>query len=435
MHLSEPLPSRVSDSDVLCVILGGGAGSRLFPLTKERSKPAVPLGGKYRLVDVPISNCIHSGFKRIFVLTQFNSASLHRHISQSYKFDQFSGGFVQILAAEQTPTSTSWYEGTADAVRKNLIHLLNHAFKYLIILSGDQLYRMDCRRMLSQHIANEAEISVATTPVGEAAASGFGIMQMNTKGRIERFEEKPSDSSILQSLRLEPDWFSRLGINDGKARWLASMGIYVFNRQTLIALMGSSHTDFGKHIIPKAIQSNRVFAHIFQGYWEDVGTIRAFFEASLDLAGHSPRFNLFEGRQPIYTHPRFLPASRIDASRISASLIADGCHIKGATLTNTLLGIRSVVNEQCALDRVVMMGSDSYELRQNTEGEPQNPAIGIGARTRICNAIIDKNARIGTDCFISPEGKPENFDGDHFYIRDGIVIVPKNAIIPHHTID
>lgn len=426
--------SQVSEGDVLCVILGGGAGSRLFPLTAERSKPAVPLGGKYRLVDVPISNCINSGFKRIYVLTQFNSASLHRHISQSYKFDHFGGGFVEILAAEQTPTSTSWYEGTADAIRKNLTHLLNHPFKYLIILSGDQLYTMDCSQMLQHHIDTNAEITVATTPVYKDDVAGFGIMQMNSESKIERFEEKPTDPELQESLKMEPEWFSTLDIKGNDPRWLASMGIYVFNRESLLSSMEGSHTDFGKHIIPGAIENSRVFSYIFQGYWEDVGTIRAFFEASLDLASPNPRFNLFEGKSPIYTHPRFLPASRIDGSKINSSLISDGCQIGGAKLSETLLGVRSIVKEQCELNRVVMMGSDSYETSSSSSSESGQPAIGVGARTKISNAIIDKNARIGTDCIITPEGKPDNFDGEHYYIRDGIVIVPKNASIPDHTV-
>ena len=426
--------SQISEGDVLCVILGGGAGSRLFPLTAERSKPAVPLGGKYRLVDVPISNCINSGFKRIYVLTQFNSASLHRHISQSYKFDHFGGGFVEILAAEQTPTSTSWYEGTADAVRKNLTHLLNHPFKYLIILSGDQLYTMDCSKMLQHHIDSNAEITVATTPVYKDDVAGFGIMQMNSDSKIERFEEKPTDPELQESLKMEPEWFSTLDIKGNDPRWLASMGIYVFNRESLLSSMDGSHTDFGKHIIPGAIENSRVFSYIFQGYWEDVGTIRAFFESSLDLASPNPRFDLFEGKSPIYTHPRFLPASRIDGSKINASLISDGCQIEGATLSETLLGVRSIVKEQCELNRVVMMGSDSYETSSSSSSKPGQPSIGVGARTKITNAIIDKNARIGTDCIITPEGKPDNFDGEHYYIRDGIVIVPKNASIPNHTV-
>ena len=423
--------SPAQDKGVLCVILGGGAGSRLFPLTKERSKPAVPLGGKYRLVDVPISNCIHSGLKRIYVLTQFNSASLHRHISQSYKFDQFGGGFVEILAAEQTLTNTSWYEGTADAVRKNLTHLLNHSFRHLIILSGDQLYRMDCRRLLAHHIERNAEITVATTPVRRESVGGFGIMQMDAGFRIRRFEEKPSRPELQESLKLENEWHPRLNIRGEEPRWLASMGIYVFNREALTAALEGKDPDFGKHIIPGAIQKQRVYSYIFQGYWEDIGTIRAFFNANLDFAKPQPRFNLFEGKAPIYTRPRFLPASKINGATVQSSLVADGCVIDdGAAIVESQLGIRSVIRSGCKLNRVVMMGSDSYTTHSAKENLPP---VGIGRKSKIVNAIIDKNARIGKNCFLSPEGKPENYDGENFYIRDGIVIVPKNGDIPDHT--
>ncbi|MCS1407730.1 MAG: Glucose-1-phosphate adenylyltransferase [Verrucomicrobia subdivision 3 bacterium] len=422
--------SQLLASDVLCIILGGGAGYRLFPLTKERAKPAVPLGGKYRLVDVPISNCINSGFKRIYVLTQFNSASLHRHISQSYKFDQFGGGFVEILAAEQTPTSTSWYEGTADAVRKNFIHLLNHPFKYLLILSGDQLYSMDCKDLVMHHVEHGAEITVATTPVYQESVAGFGIMEMDSDFRIKRFEEKPSDPELQESLKLENEWYPRLNIEGDQPRWLASMGIYVFNREALEPSLEGQQTDFGKHIIPGAIQKQRVFSYIFQGYWEDVGTIRSFFEANLDLAKPLPQFNLFEGKAPIYTRPRFLPATKINGATIKYSLVADGCVINGATIIDSQLGVRSIVNSGCELNRVVMMGSDSYEIASSGESLTR---IGIGRGSKISNAIIDKNARIGENCTISPEGKLENHDSDNFFVRDGIVIVPKNATIPDNT--
>ncbi len=423
---------EISANDVLCVILGGGAGSRLFPLTMERSKPAVPLGGKYRLVDVPISNCINSGFRRIYVLTQFNSASLHRHIAQSYKFDQFGAGFVEILAAEQTPTNKSWYEGTADAVRKNMTHLLNHRFKYLVILSGDQLYRMDCRQLTSHHVESGADITVATTPVYQQDVAGFGIMQMKEDSQITRFEEKPKDPELQDSLKVDPEWYSRLNLEGSEPRWLASMGIYVFNRETLESSMEGGHTDFGKHIIPGAIEQHRVCSHIFQGYWEDVGTMQSFFEANLDLASETPRFNLFEAEAPIYTHPRFLPASRINGAQIESSLVADGCIINGASISESMLGVRSIVSRECELRRVVMMGGDGYDLSETGEGSSV-PPTGIGARSKVFNAIIDKNARIGTDCLISPEGKPKNYDGENFFVRDGIVIVPKNGVIPDHT--
>ena len=302
--------------NVLSVILGGGAGTRLYPLTKERSKPAVPLGGKYRLVDVPISNCINSGMQRIYVMTQFLSASLHRHISQSYKFDHFSRGFVEILAAEQTPTSTSWYEGTADAVRKNLIHLTSQPFEYLIILSGDQLYRMNYLEMLAHHIEKGADLTVATIPVEKESVPGFGIMQMNDANEITRFEEKPQDPSLQEELKLPKDWYPKLDIHSDKELWLASMGIYVFNRQTILELLDNAHTDFGKHIIPGAIKTHKLSSYVFQGYWEDVGTIKAFFDANLDLTSMLPKFNFFDMGSPVFTRPRFLPASKVNGGVI-----------------------------------------------------------------------------------------------------------------------
>src|SRR6185295_14956493 len=281
-------------SNVLSIIMGGGQGTRLFPLTRDRAKPAVPLAGKYRLVDIPISNCINSDLKRIYILTQFNSASLHRHIAQSYKFDHFSGGFVEILAAEQTFSNTSWYEGTADAVRKNLVHFLNHDFDYALILSGDQLYRMDFRPIIAQHIETGAELTIATIPVVRSAAQSLGIMQINAERRITRFVEKPADPAVLDSLKLERDWYGKLGIEGDDEFYLASMGIYVFNRDVLIKLLDNNHTDFGKHIIPGTIGTRRVFSYVFQGYWEDIGTIRSFFEANLDVTSELPRFNFFD---------------------------------------------------------------------------------------------------------------------------------------------
>ncbi len=426
----------VNPDRVFTIILGGGQGTRLFPLTKERAKPAVPLGGKYRLVDIPISNCINSGLKRMYVMTQFNSASLHRHIAQSYKFDHFSKGFVEILAAEQTLTDTSWYQGTADAVRKNLMHLLSHSFDYLLILSGDQLYRMDYRSILQRHTETKAEITVATLPVRRSDVPGFGIMQMESDYRIKRFVEKPKDPAVQDTLRLEPEWYPKLGLEGSEELFLASMGIYVFNRDVLTRLLDNDLMDFGKHIIPQAIQTQRVFAYVFHDYWEDIGTIRAFFEANLDLTASKPRFNFFDMAAPIFTHPRYLPASKIHGGSIEESLIADGCIIDHAALERTSLGIRSFVARGANLNRVIVMGNDYYEsaesiTRHESEGKPR---IGIGRGTRIENAIIDKNARIGDNCVLSPAGKPETFDHPLYYIRDGIVMVPKNGLIPHNTV-
>ena len=429
----------VNPNSVLSVILGGGAGTRLFPLTKERSKPAVPLAGKYRLVDIPISNCINSGFRRIYILTQFNSTSLHSHISRTYKFDQFTSGFVEILAAQQTLTNTSWYEGTADAVRKNLIHFLNHDFDYLVILSGDLLYRMDFRPMVAQHVETGAAITVATIPVGRREAQSFGIMQIAEDRRITRFEEKPKDPAVFDSLRLEPKWYPKLGIVEPAAQgelYLASMGIYVFNRDLIRSLLDNPLTDFGKHIIPHAINERRVYSHVFQGYWEDIGTIRNFFEANLDLVSELPRFNFFDMNAPIFSRPRFLPGSKINGAKIDHALVADGCIINYASISNSIVGLRMVVGAGTELNRVISLGSDYYESQESVEQHEHEgkPRVGIGANCKIENAIIDKNARIGNNVKISPAGKPEKVDHELYYIRDGIIIIPKNAIIPHGTV-
>jgi glucose-1-phosphate adenylyltransferase len=429
----------LNTSTVLCVIMGGGQGTRLFPLTKDRAKPAVPLAGKYRLVDIPISNCINSGFRRIYILTQFNSTSLHSHISRTYKFDQFTSGFVEILAAQPTLTNTSWYEGTADAVRKNLIHFLNHDFDYLIILSGDQLYRMDFRLMIAQHVETGADITVATIPVGRREAQSLGIMQIAEDRRITRFEEKPKDPAVLDSLRLEPKWYPKLGIAEPVAQgelFLASMGSYVFNRDLIRSLLDNPLTDFGKHIIPQAIDERRVYSHIFQGYWEDIGTIRLFFEANLDLVSELPRFNFFDMNAPIFSRPRFLPGSKINSAQIDHALVADGCIINYASISNSIVGLRMVVGAGTELNRVISLGSDYYESQESVEQHEREgkPRIGIGANCKIENAIIDKNARIGNNVKISPAGKPEKVDHELYYIRDGIVIIPKNAIIPHGTV-
>ncbi len=423
-------------SNVLSVIMGGGQGTRLFPLTRDRSKPAVPLAGKYRLVDIPISNCINSGLKRIYLLTQFNSASLHRHISQSYKFDHFTGGFVEILAAEQTFSSTSWYQGTADAVRKNLVHLLNHDFDYVLILSGDQLYRMDFRRVIAQHVESSADITIATIPMPRDAAQSLGIMQINEERRITRFVEKPKDPAVLDSLKLPRDWYPRLEVVGDEDFFLASMGIYVFNREVLIRLLDNAQTDFGKHIIPGAIDTHRIFSYVFQGYWEDIGTIRSFFEANLDLVSELPRFNFFDMSSPIFTRPRFLPGSKVNGAEINHAIISDGCIINHATINHSIVGIRSTVSEGCEVSRAILLGSDYYEsdasiLHYESSGIPR---IGIGKNTRIENAIVDKNARIGENCVLTPAGKPDDVDHPLYFIRDGIIIIPKNGVIPSGTV-
>lgn len=423
-------------ANILAVVMGGGQGTRLFPLTKSRSKPAVPLGGKYRLVDIPISNCINSGIKRVYLLTQFNSASLHRHISQSYKFDHFSGGFVEILAAEQTSTDTTWYQGTADAVRKNLIHLFNHDWDYVLILSGDQLYRMDFRKIMHQHVEVAADLSIATIPVLRESAQALGIMQINKERRIVRFVEKPKDPAVQDTLRLDPTSYAGLGIQGNDELFLASMGIYLFNRDVLASLLDNNHTDFGKHIIPGAIETHRVFSHVFQGYWEDIGTIRAFFEANLDLVAELPRFNFFDMSAPVYTRPRFLPGSKINGAAIDHALISDGCILTRAQMSHCVVGIRSLVGPGSRLHRVFLLGNDYYESAASiAEHEARGqPRIGIGQNCRIENAIIDKNARIGEGCVIRGAlGRPDA-EGESWFVRDGIVIVPKDATLPPGTV-
>jgi len=432
-----PRPSSFNGS-TLSIIMGGGQGTRLFPLTRDRAKPAVPLAGKYRLVDIPISNCINSGLRRIYLLTQFNSASLHRHVSQSYKFDHFSGGFVELLAAEQSFSSTSWYQGTADAVRKNLQHFKNNDFEYALILSGDQLYQMDFQQVLQSHIEHSADLTVATIPVAAREASALGIMQVNPENRITRFVEKPKDPAVLESMKLDRASYPKYGIRRDEDLYLASMGIYVFNREVLFDLLNNNHTDFGKHIIPGAIENRRVYSYIFQGYWEDIGTIRSFFEANLDGAEELPKFNFFDMSSPIYTRPRFLPGSKVNGASIDHAIVSDGCIISHAHLSHSVIGIRSFVGLGTNLHRVIMMGADYYEsqasmLENLNAGRPR---IGIGQHCRIENTILDKNARVGDNCVISPAGKPENFDSPtgNYFIRDGIVIVPKNGIIPHGTV-
>ncbi|MCS7337679.1 MAG: glucose-1-phosphate adenylyltransferase [Verrucomicrobiae bacterium] len=426
----------INTSNVLCVILGGGAGKRLFPLTRDRAKPAVPLAGKYRLVDVPISNCINSNFRRIYLLTQYNSVSLHRHILQSYNFDPFSGGFVEILAAEQTPTDSSWYQGTADAVRKNLVHFMHHDFEYLLILSGDQLYRMDFRDVIAQHVETGAEVTIATKPVQRTEAPQLGIMQIDDDRRIRRFVEKPTDPRLLDEVRLPEESLSVLGIKDAREAYLASMGIYVFNRDILRPLLANDLTDFGKHVIPMAIQKYRVFAYVFQGYWEDIGTIRSFFEANLDAASELPKFNFYDMTAPIFTRARFLPSSKVNSAHIERALISEGCIINGARIVDSVIGLRSIVESGSYLRRVVAMGCDYYETPESVEASIRSgrPRIGIGKNTHIENAIIDKNARIGDNVVITPEGKPENLDHELYYIRDGIVIIPRDGVVPHGTI-
>jgi glucose-1-phosphate adenylyltransferase len=411
----------------LAIIMGGGAGTRLFPLTKDRAKPAVPLGGKYRIVDIPISNCLNSGLRSIYVLTQFNSMSLHRHIQASYKFDNFSRSFVDILAAQQTPAGSQWYQGTADAVRQNMRYFLERPYDYYLVLSGDQLYRMDFRALLHQHIRLGADITLATKPVARNQVSEFGIIQGDVDRRITRFVEKPADETVLQEMRMSRELLRAIGSNEEEELFQASMGIYVFNRSVLIESLHNDLFDFGKDIIPASIKDRHVSAFIFKGYWEDIGTIRAFYEANLDLTDLVPEYSFFEPDSPIYTHPRFLPGSKINGATLRQAIISDGCIISDAHLERCVVGIRSVIQSGATIRNSIIMGADYFELGPTDSS--QLP-MGIGRNCVIDRAIIDKNARIADGVVITPEGKPPNFDADNYFIRDGIVVIPKNAIIP-----
>ncbi|MDD5261657.1 MAG: glucose-1-phosphate adenylyltransferase [Methylacidiphilales bacterium] len=423
---------------VIGVILGGGAGTRLFPLTKERAKPAVPLAGKYRLVDIPISLCINSGIKRIFLLTQYLSSSLHRHVYQSYRFDDYHPrGFIEIMAATQKVDSSGWYQGTADAVRQNLTHFNNHDHEWVLILSGDQLYRMDFRKIIAQHVSTGADVTVATIPVAREPARSFGIMQINEHHEIVRFVEKPKQDELLDTLRIGREALSQIGKPEDHDLFLASMGIYVFNRRVLQeALDDPAGQDFGKDIIPGLIGKKKIYSYVYQGYWEDIGTIRAFYDANLDLVEPLPKFDFFDSNSPIYTRGRFLPSSKVNESRIERSIIADGCVLSKAEITHSIIGIRSRIESGVQIRDSIVMGSDYYETDASLEknARTKRPAIGIGANSRIQGAIIDKNARIGCNVVIRAEGKVENIDSELYHVRDGIVIIPKNTVVPDGTV-
>ncbi|MGC1481397.1 MAG: glucose-1-phosphate adenylyltransferase [Chthoniobacterales bacterium] len=419
----------------LAIIMGGGAGTRLFPLTKERSKPAVPLGGKYRLVDIPISNCLNSGIREMYVLTQFNTTSLHRHINDTYKFDGFSRSFVDILAAQQTPEGSDWYQGTADAVRQNMRYFLEGGYEHFIILSGDQLYRMDYRDILRQHIEREADITLGVIPVNRAAVPGFGIMHTDENKRVIEFVEKPKDPAVQDTLRIPKPILRSLGKSEDEELFQASMGIYVFNRSVLESCLDNDMADFGKNIIPSAIKSCKVDAYIFEGYWEDIGTIGAFFEANLALTNDEPAYNFYTGGFPTFTQPRFMPASVIRNATVKHSIVSDGSHLLGATLERCVIGIRSIIRENSTIKNTVMMGADYYDDDNPiiAQKSAEQPSIGIGRNCQIDHAIIDKNARIGDDVVITGEGKTEDSEGPGYYVRDGIVVIPKNSVIAPGT--
>ena len=424
---------------VVCLILGGGRGTRLYPLTRSRSKPAVPIAGKYRLIDIPISNCIHSGLSKIFVLTQFNSASLHRHISNTYKFDPFGGNFVEVLAAQQTQQHETWYQGTADAVRRNIPYFTESTYDLVLILSGDQLYRMDFQEMIRTHVENKADATIAALPVPEHEAKACGIMRIDNSGRVIDFEEKPKTPELLDRVRTDPEWMARFGIEAKGRPYLASMGIYLFDRATLVQMLASGDaTDFGKEIFPQALQSHRVQAHLFDGYWEDIGTVGAFHKANIDLTLDEPAFDFTFGDHPIFTRPRYLPCSKISGATIDHSLIADGCEIgKGAVIENSVIGVRVQIGENAIVRNSYIMGSDFYEQPRHlaANARAHRPNIGIGAGSRVENAIIDKNARIGRNVKILNEsGLVDSEDAPHYLIRDGIVVIPKFTILQDGTV-
>jgi len=424
---------------LLAVILGGGAGTRLFPLTQQRSKPAVPLGGKYRLIDVAISNCINSDVLRMFVLTQYNSASLNRHIAQTYRFSHFSDGFVEILAAELTPESPQWFQGTADAVRQVLPHIRDWGIDTLLILSGDHLYSMDYREFLARHFESDADVTVSVIPSDPISASEFGLLKTDPDGRIIEFKEKPKDQE-LESMLVDT---TTLGLSAEEARrrpFLASMGIYVFKYDRLEEFLAQDTTwvDFGRDIIPGAIKSGKVQAFVFNGYWGDIGTISAFYRANLDLTSKIPKFNLFDAEAPVYTRARYLPPSKVEQSEIQDSIISEGCIIDGAKIANSVVGLRSRISKGVHLEASFMMGADYYQTIEEMHGDLATglPRVGVGEGTVIKKAIIDKNARIGSGVRLLNAEGIQNADGDggSFYVRDGIIIVPKNAVVKDGTV-
>ncbi|MCK8520040.1 glucose-1-phosphate adenylyltransferase [Aquimarina sp. D1M17] len=414
---------------VLAIILGGGQGTRLFPLTEKRSKPAVSIAGKYRLVDIPISNCIHCDIKRMFVLTQFNSASLNRHIKNTYVFSSFSNAFVDILAAEQTPDNKTWYQGTADAVRQSMHHLLNHEFEYALILSGDQLYKMDFNAMLKEHIDKGAEISIATLPVKAKEATEFGILKTDDESFISSFTEKPS----LEKLK---GWESEVSeeMKQEDRHYLASMGIYIFNKDLLIDILSNPDTvDFGKEIIPKSITENKVLAYQYEGYWTDIGNVGAFFEANINLTNDVPEFDLFDSANVVLTRPRILPPSKISGTLLKKSMIAEGCIINAKEIERSVIGIRSRIGKETVIKNTYMIGSNSYQDIDTLNHNHENniPSIGVGDECYISNTIIDKDVAIGNNVHIEGGSHLEDTEEENYVIKDGVVVIKSRSVIPN----
>ncbi len=421
--------------NVLTLVLGGGRGTRLYPLTKYRSKPAVPLAGKYRLIDIPLSNCINSGLNRMYVLTQFNSVSLHRHIRRSYPFDQFSAGFVEILAAQQTLDTSDWYQGTADAVRQNLRYIDEPEFKHVLILSGDQLYRMDYREMMRTHRETGADVTIAAIPVDRQTARSMGLMRVDDSGRVLGFLEKPKTDEQIDTVRMEPAWIDAQGIESRGRDCLASMGIYLFNRKKLVDLLTEmDDPDFGHQIFPAAARTSHVQVHLFDGYWEDIGTIRSYFEASLALAAADRPFDLASANAPIYSRARFLPPVRIDGATIRHSLIADGCAIEeGAVIENSVIGVRCRIGRNVTIRNSILMGVDNYETPEEADqaAAAGEPPLAVGEGTVIEGALIDKNCRIGRNVRVANDGGVETSEETpEAMIRDGIACIQKGAVLP-----
>ncbi|MDR2500836.1 MAG: glucose-1-phosphate adenylyltransferase [Treponema sp.] len=421
-------------AEVLSIVLGGGKGTRLYPLTQARAKPAVPFGGKFRLVDIPISNCINANFRQIYILTQFNSASLHLHLAQTYVFDSFSKGFVEILAAEQTFEHSGWYEGTADAVRKNFVHFRTQNPSYYLILSGDQLYRMHLKDFLKKHAESGAAITIACTMVSREDAGALGILQVNKNNQIVEFLEKPGPSKDISEFKAPAELKKEPDRGD---EYLASMGIYVFNADAMESSLANEYTDFGKEIIPRAIKNLKVNAYVFDGYWEDIGTIRSFYEANLDLTSLKPQFDVYDEDMPIYTHMRNLPPSKMNFSNMNQSLAAEGCILTNASISNSIVGVRTIIESGASLNGVICMGADYYEpeSQKQKNAEARQPNIGIGRGAIIKGAIIDKNASIGEGCRIGIDNIART-DGNYglYYIIDGIIVIPKNAVFYPGTV-
>jgi glucose-1-phosphate adenylyltransferase len=425
--------------DILCMILGGGKGSRLYPLTKLRSKPAVPVAGKYRLIDIPISNCINSGLNRIYVLTQYLSVSLHRHIANTYKFDPFGRGFVEVLAAQQTEESTDWYQGTADAVRQQIRYVLEDPCKEIMILSGDQLYRMDFKHVIRTHREHDADATIAVLPVPEDQVSGLGIMKVDEGGRVTGFVEKPRTPELLKDVFTPASWMERRNVKSNGRHYLASMGIYLFKQQALLDLLNAPPlvTDFGREVFPRAIKTHHVQAHLFDGYWEDLGTIKAYHEASIALAGRNPPFDFHTPDGVIYTRMRFLPASRIGAASLADCLVSDGCVIgPGTIIERSIVGVRSRIGKNVQMRDTVVIGADRFETNAEREANARNgiPDLTIGENTVIERAILDKDCRIGKNVRIVNHKNAVDDEKPNYVIREGIVVIPRGEIVPDGTV-